>query len=155
MASLAELGMDSGIAPRNLDNKGPERPGSRTCRTDHFIERDGVQFAGTHLIIDLWGADRLDDIEHIHETLCEAVDAAGATLLHIHLHHFTPNAGVSGVALLAESHISIHTWPEHSFAALDIFMCGRAEPQNVVSVFERAFAPESIEVQEYLRGRAA
>ena len=52
------------------------------------------------------------------------MEAAGATLLHIHLHHFTPNGGVSGVAVLAESHISIHSWPEYGYAALDVFMCG-------------------------------
>jgi S-adenosylmethionine decarboxylase proenzyme len=46
----------------------------------------------------------------------------GATLLHIHLHHFEPNGGVSGVAVLAESHISIHSWPKRGYAALDIFM---------------------------------
>ncbi len=152
MVSFAELGMDSGIAPRNIDENARAR--SRASKKDHFVERDGIQFAGTHLIIDLWGAQRLDDIEHIHETLCEAVEAAGATLVHIHLHPFSTNGGVSGVAVLAESHISIHTWPEHSFAALDVFMCGQAEPRNVVSVFERAFAPESVDVQEYLRGRA-
>jgi S-adenosylmethionine decarboxylase len=52
------------------------------------------------------------------------VDAAQATLLHIHVHHFQPN-GISGVAVLAESHISIHTWPEVGYAAMDVFMCGR------------------------------
>jgi len=59
-------------------------------------------------------------------TLREAVLQAGATLLHIHLHHFTPNGGISGVAVLAESHISVHTWPERNFAAFDVFMCGDA-----------------------------
>ena len=83
---------------------------------DYFIERDGKRFAGTHLILDLWGASRLDEIDHIEEALREAVTEAGATLLHIHLHHFTPYGGVSGVAVLAESHISIHTWPEEGMA---------------------------------------
>jgi S-adenosylmethionine decarboxylase len=63
----------------------------------------------------------LDDIDLIETTLRRCVDAAGATLLHIHLHHFQPN-GVSGVAVLAVSHISIHTWPEVGYAALDLFM---------------------------------
>ena len=91
---------------------------------DYFIERDGALYAGAHLIVDLWDAERLDDIGHIEATLKDCVEAAGATLLHIHLHHFTPNHGVSGVAVLAESHISIHTWPERGYAALDVFMCG-------------------------------
>jgi S-adenosylmethionine decarboxylase len=119
---------------------------------DYFIERDGKRFAGTHLILDLWGASRLDEIEHIETTLRDAVVEAGATLLHIHLHHFTPNGGVSGVAVLAESHISIHTWPENDFAALDVFMCGAAEPHKTIEVLRRAFEPNHLEVHEYLRG---
>jgi S-adenosylmethionine decarboxylase len=120
---------------------------------DHFIVRDGVAYAGTHLIVDLWGARRLDDLDHIESTLREAVEEAGATLLHIHLHHFTPNGGVSGVAVLAESHISIHTWPERDYAALDVFMCGESEPEKAIPVLERAFQPERIDLGEHLRGR--
>jgi S-adenosylmethionine decarboxylase len=119
---------------------------------DHFVTRNGRCFAGTHLIIDLWGGDRLDDLEHVRRTLVDAVDAAGATLLHIHLHHFTPNGGVSGVAVLAESHISIHSWPEREYAALDVFMCGDAEPQETVPILKRAFRPSTVRVSELLRG---
>ncbi len=79
---------------------------------------------------------------------------AGATLLHIHLHHFTPNGGVSGVAVLAESHISIHTWPERDYAALDVFMCGDSQPEKAIPVLERAFEPDTVEVGEHLRGRS-
>jgi S-adenosylmethionine decarboxylase len=123
------------------------------ARKDYFIQRDGARYAGTHLIIDLWGARRLDDLAHIEETLRECVRAAGATLLHIHLHHFTPNSGVSGVAVLAESHISVHSWPENGFAAFDVFMCGGADPHKAIDVLKRAFEPERVEVGEYLRGR--
>lgn len=123
-------------------------------RKDYFVEREGARFAGAHLLIDLWGAERLDDIAFIRETFEAAIEAAGATLLHIHLHHFTPNDGVSGVAVLAESHISIHTWPENGYAALDVFMCGRADPRKAVPVLERAFRPDRIAVKEVLRGRA-
>ncbi|MEO0974957.1 MAG: adenosylmethionine decarboxylase [Pseudomonadota bacterium] len=119
---------------------------------DHFVIRDGVEFAGTHLIADLWGASRLDDLDYMEQTLRDAVDAAGATLLHIHLHHFTPNAGISGVAVLAESHISVHTWPERDFAAFDVFMCGEAAPRKAIEVLEQAFSPTSMKVGEHLRG---
>ncbi len=122
---------------------------------DHFIEKDGVTCAGAHLIIDLFGAERLDDIDFISETLRSCVAVAGATLLHIHLHPFEPNGGVSGVAVLAESHISIHSWPERSYAALDVFMCGDAQPERCVEVLRSAFRPERIAVQELLRGRGA
>src|SRR5262245_36856448 len=91
---------------------------SAAAEAAHFAVRNGVRCAGAHLIIDLYGATRLDDIEHIETTLRRCVEAASATLLHIHLHRFEPN-GVSGVAVLAESHISIHTWPEAGYAALD------------------------------------
>jgi S-adenosylmethionine decarboxylase len=120
---------------------------------DHFIVKNGVRCAGAHLIIDLYDAERLDDIDHIEATLRRCVDEAGATLLHIHLHHFEPNGGVSGVAVLAESHISIHSWPEVGYAALDVFMCGKASPDACVPVLREAFKPKQIAVSEHLRGR--
>lgn len=119
---------------------------------DLFIERDGVLFAGTHLILDCWGAKHLTDIKHIEKALRKAVDVTGSTLLHIHLHHFTPNGGISGVAVLAESHISIHTWPERDYAALDIFMCGDTEPEKAIAVFESAFEADEVKVIKHQRG---
>ena len=82
-------------------------------------------YDGRHLIAELHGCSGLADIDLIETTLREAAQAAGATVLEIRLHGFGPGQGVTGVALLAESHISIHTWPEHGYAALDIFLCGR------------------------------
>lgn len=122
-------------------------------RTDFFIERDGERFAGTHLIIDLVGASRLDELEHMEEAMRRCVEVSKATLLHIHLHHFTPNGGVSGVAVLSESHISVHTWPEANYAAFDVFMCGEAEPHNAIEVLREAFKPTDIRVDEHRRGR--
>ena len=119
---------------------------------DHFIQRDGMEFAGSHLILDLWEAHRLDDLEHMERVMREAVEVAGATLLHIHLHHFTPSGGISGVAVLAESHISVHTWPERNFAALDVFMCGDARPEMTIPVFKRAFRPDRMEIKDLMRG---
>jgi S-adenosylmethionine decarboxylase len=124
-------------------------------RLDYFIERDGHRYAGTHLIIDLRGASRLDDLELMERALRESVEAAKATLLHIHLHHFTPNGGISGVAVLAESHISVHTGPERNFAAFDVFMCGEAEPAKAIPVLEAAFAPSQVDVKEILRGKVS
>ncbi|HZC57891.1 MAG TPA: adenosylmethionine decarboxylase [Xanthobacteraceae bacterium] len=121
---------------------------------DHFAVRNGVRCAGVHLIIDLHGARRLNDIEHIEATLRRCVEAASATLLHIHLHHFHPS-GVSGVAVLAESHISIHTWPEAGYAALDVFMCGSADPDKCVPVLREAFSAKRVGVNELLRGQKA
>lgn len=120
---------------------------------DHFICRDGVEFAGTHLVFDFWGASQLDDLRLMEQAMRDSVIAAGATLLHIHLHHFTPNGGISGVAVLAESHISVHTWPERDYAAFDVFMCGDAVPHRAIDVLKAAFCPSKVEVIEHLRGR--
>ena len=119
---------------------------------DYFVERDGVKFAGTHLLIDLWGAQGLNDLDLTERTLTEAARAAGATLLHTHLHHFSPNGGISGVVVLAESHISIHTWPERDYAALDVFMCGDANPYKAIPVLREAFRPETVTLAENKRG---
>lgn len=127
--------------------------GETPAINDYFYQNEGDRFAGLHLIVDLWGAARLDDQTFIESTLRNCIDAAGATLLHIHLHRFTENGGISGVAVLAESHISIHSWPEHSYAAMDIFMCGETEPHRAVEVLREAFQPERIEIGEHRRGR--
>lgn len=154
-----KLGMNSEAVPSDAQAEiYPFPAGSEASaanadgKNDHFIVRDGRIFAGTHLIIDLWGAKRLDDLEHIRASLRRAVEAAGATLLHIHLHHFCENGGVSGVAVLAESHISIHTWPERDYAALDVFMCGDSAPHKAIEVFREDFSPSRVDVGEHLRG---
>ena len=121
-------------------------------RDDHFAVRNGVRCAGVHLIVDVHGGRGLDDIDLIEATLRRCVDAAQATLLHLHVHHFQPN-GVSGVAVLAESHISIHTWPDVGYAALDIFMCGKASPDACIPVLRAAFEAKRIAVNELLRGQ--
>lgn len=121
-------------------------------RLDHFIVREDKVYAGTHLIIDLWDAEKLDILNHMEMAMREAVEKAKATLLHIHLHHFTPNGGISGVAVLAESHISVHTWPERNYAAFDVFMCGDAEPDQAILVFNKYFSPAHYEVKSILRG---
>jgi S-adenosylmethionine decarboxylase len=122
---------------------------------DYFVEKNGVKFAGTHLLVDLWGASNLADPELIDRACREAALAAGATILHSHFHHFSPEGGVSGVVVLAESHISIHTWPERDFAAVDIFMCGGCDPYRSIPVLKAAFQPASIHLGEQRRGLIA
>lgn len=124
-------------------------------RKDYFKERAGEKFAGIHLIVDCIGAKNLDNLEKVEQCMRGAVEAAGATLLHIHLHHFTPNGGISGVAVLAESHISIHSWPEHGYAAMDVFMCGDADPHLTLDVIRNAFEPAELKCEEFLRGKGA
>jgi len=155
--ALFQLGMDldrdSSTAQTEEGTFACGASSAQPARKDYFIERDGMRYAGTHLIVDLIGAERLDDLDHVERTLRDCVEAAGATLLHIHLHHFTPNGGVSGVAVLAESHISIHSWPECGYAALDVFMCGSAAPERTIDVLRRAFRPARLVIGEHLRGK--
>ncbi|MCU0530317.1 MAG: adenosylmethionine decarboxylase, partial [Cyanobium sp. Prado107] len=80
---------------------------------------------GKHCILELYDCDpgRLDDQAFLRDTITAAAQQAGATLLNLITHRFQPQ-GVTGLALLAESHISIHTWPESGYAAVDVFTCG-------------------------------
>jgi S-adenosylmethionine decarboxylase len=149
MNALARLGM---VSESPSENQTIVSLVSAEPAKDYFVERDGVKFAGMHLLIDIWGATNLDSPELIDRTLCAGALEAGATILHSHFHHFTPNAGVSGVVVLAESHISIHTWPERGFAALDVFMCGCCDPYKVIPFLQAAFSPNEIQVDEQKRG---
>ena len=82
-----------------------------------------VNGVGRHMICEFWGASNLENAEHTEHALLRAVKAGKATLIKTVVHQFAPQ-GVSGVAVLAESHISIHTWPETGYAAIDYFTCG-------------------------------
>ena len=133
---------EADTAPRDVFDKD---------RDDHFIRRDGKVYAGTHLIIEVIGGEGLDDESRIQQAFRDCVDGCGATLLHIHTHKFSPQ-GVSGVAVLAESHISVHTWPEIGYGAFDVFMCGDAEPWKAVEILRAAFDAGEVRVKELLRG---
>ena len=147
MNALSPLGMVSETPSSNqsaTDGLGADK--------DYFVEKDGQKFAGMHLLVDLWGASNLCDPATIDHALREAAEAAGATILHSHFHHFAPNGGVSGVVVLAESHISIHTWPERNFASIDIFMCGACDPYESLPALKAAFGPETVNLNEQRRG---
>jgi S-adenosylmethionine decarboxylase len=80
---------------------------------------------GRHLLLELRECNEavLDDLKYLERALVSAAEESGATVLDKSFHHFAPQ-GVSGVVLIAESHLSLHTWPEHAYAAVDIFTCG-------------------------------
>ena len=156
-ADLFQLGTGLATGAHAEDNRSPQaaydpaRDIFDDARDDHFIRRDGAVFAGTHLIIEVENGHGLDDEARIQQAFRDCVTECGATLLHIHTHKFSPQ-GVSGVAVLAESHISVHTWPEIGYGAFDVFMCGDAEPWRAVGVLKRAFGTETVRVQELRRG---
>ena len=110
-----------------------------------------IQQAGIHLILDLWGAQNLNSMSKIKKLLTESVKACGATLLKTELHQFSPQ-GISGIAVIAESHISIHTWPEKGYAAMDIFTCGKVDPYRALVIIKKILQPERVEMIEIKRG---
>jgi S-adenosylmethionine decarboxylase len=116
------------------------------CGSDEFSK-----YAGTHLIIELWDGEYFTDKDKIQEIMLEAAEACSATVLSINLHEFSSN-GVSGVVVLKESHISIHTWPEYKYAAMDIFVCGTCNPHKSIPVLKEGFKAKSVQVIEIKRG---
>jgi len=107
---------------------------------------------GKHWLVEFYGAQSLDRVAPIRRALKSAAAAAGATLLKIQLHHFGGGNGVTGVALLAESHISIHTWPERGYADIDIFMCGaRCKPSAALATLRNELLPTRSRVRKLLR----
>ena len=108
---------------------------------------------GVHVICELYGATSLDEVDFVAETLGTMARVCGATILESRLHPFEDSGGVTGVVLLAESHITIHTWPEHEYAAVDIFMAGECDPEAGLPVLKDAFSPEMMQHATFTRGR--
>jgi S-adenosylmethionine decarboxylase len=120
-------------------------------------EKAAHQPSGTHVLADLSGiaAEKLSSCEALDQLLCAAAEAAHAHVLHSLFHGFGEGQGVTGVVLLAESHISIHTWPESGFAAADIFMCGNAQPELALAIIESALQPSSTHISTIRRAPPA
>ena len=109
---------------------------------------------GTHLLMELneCNATLLDDMDLIKRALLEAADEAGATVVGELFHKFSP-VGVTGIVCIAESHISIHTWPEHAYAAVDIFTCGeKFKPFEAAHLIADSLQSQHCNVMEVKRG---
>jgi len=128
-----------------------EASGGFMPQEDYFVEKDGLRFAGFHLLVDFWGAEGLRDVHLIEVALRDAAQMAGANVLSIRAHKFS-SGGVTGIAVLEESHISIHTWPERNFAAIDIFMCGNCQPLAAIEPLKRLMRPNEVNLSEHKRG---
>ncbi len=112
---------------------------------------------GKHLLMELEGCDRntLNDVDALREALLTAADLAGATVLGDSFHRFSPH-GISGVVVIAESHLFVHTWPEYGYAAADIFTCGTSvQPEVAAEKLVELLGAEEHTVMEIERGKAA
>lgn len=106
-----------------------------------------------HLLVEYTGCDRdlLDDLERIETLMNEAARAAGARIVASVFQPFVPQ-GVTGVVVIEESHLSIHTWPEHRYAAVDIFTCGDCLPERAHEVLTRGLRATRFEIMHVDRG---
>ena len=113
-----------------------------------------MQALGIHLLQELWGCrpEKLNDVDFVREALLTAAYKARATVITHCFHRFSPH-GVSGVVVIAESHISIHTWPEAGYAAVDVFTCGdKALPHRAAKYIRQVFSPTAHSEKELVRG---
>jgi S-adenosylmethionine decarboxylase len=158
--SLFQLGMDlTRSSTAQKEDFAQTRRAAHVEEKNEHAARSQMRPAGMHLIIDLFGAQRLDDLKHIKETLRRCAVATGARLLHIHLNRLPSNSSVSGVAVLAEGHISLHSWPQARNLSLHVFMGAATAPHASIAAVKEAFGPAKVVVREYPRrtheGRAA
>jgi S-adenosylmethionine decarboxylase len=124
-------------------------------RWAQIVKHSGETPLGRHLLADLQGISKepLSNPQFIEDIMRKAAIAAGATPIFGKFHHFGEGLGVTGVLLLKESHISIHTWPEHGFAAVDVFMCGECRPEIAIEVLREAMGPTQVSIKDETRGR--
>ena len=108
---------------------------------------------GRHIILEMWGCQNLNSVDTAEQALRDMVDALDVNLLDLRVYPFSP-VGVTGIAIVSESHLVIHTWPEYGYAAVDVFTCGAPrDPQDAVRVLKEHFRPERIGVMEINRGQ--
>lgn len=109
---------------------------------------------GRHTIVEIWGINHnlLRDHEMLKQLFIESCIEAGATVLHSHFHKFGEDGGITGVVVLAESHASVHTWPEYGYAAVDVFMCGNCDPRIAVENIRKKLNGEVIDCITLQRG---
>jgi S-adenosylmethionine decarboxylase proenzyme len=113
------------------------------------------QVLGRHVLVEYWNCDRavLNRPELLRECLLEGVRRSGATIITDVFHQFSPH-GVTGVIVIAESHASIHTWPEHGYAAVDVFSCSEEMAiAEIIELLKKSLGSDSVEIREIERGR--
>ena len=127
----------------------------KTKRSTRWIKLKPIRvskYAGVHLLADFWYGKIIEKEKEIKQILIGAVKKANCLPLEIAIHKFEPQ-GITGVILLEESHISIHTWPEKNFVAVDIYTCGdKAMPEMALDFLKKEFQPQKIKIKRVQRG---
>lgn len=117
------------------------------------IENKTKKYSGVHLIAEFWYGKNIEDTKEIRQILIEAVKKANNTVLKIVVHKFKPQ-GITGIVLLAESHLALHTWPEFNYTAIDIYTCGdKANPDKALEYLKEKFQPKKVEIRKLKRGK--
>ncbi len=110
------------------------------------------RYAGIHLLAEFWGGKSIENKKEIKNILIEAAKKAKNTPLEVAIHKFSPQ-GITGIILLAESHIALHAWPEWNYLAVDIFTCGgEAMPYRALDFLKKQFKPKKVHIKEIKRG---
>jgi len=118
-----------------------------------WAKRKSKKFLGKHFICEFWGGKIIKEEKRLKKILWWAAKHSKSTPLKFCFHKFNPG-GITGVLLLAESHISYHSWPEYHFAAVDIFTCGKETvPQRALFYLKKVLNPEKVKVKEIKRGK--
>lgn len=116
-------------------------------------KRNIENYLGIHIIAEFWYAKIIDDEKRIKKILVEAVKRSKSIPLEIAIHKFHPQ-GITGVIILAESHIALHAWPEYNYLAVDIFTCGKeTTPFKALEYLKKEFKPKEVEVKVVKRGK--
>lgn len=126
----------------------------KTKRSIQWVKQiKKLKYAGIHLLAEFWYGKIIEDPKEIERILIEAVKRADNTPLKVAIHKFNPQ-GITGVILLAESHIALHSWPEFNYLAIDIFTCGdKALPLKALHYLKKMFKPKKVEIKEIKRGK--
>lgn len=108
---------------------------------------------GKHLVLDAWRApaELLNDKDFVETAARKAVEACGATLIHLCVHQFSP-FGVTATATLAESHMAVHTWPEDGYVGADLFFCGEGSPEIAIDTLVELFQAKDVKIRRLNRG---
>ena len=126
----------------------------KTKRSIQWVKQTKkLKYAGIHLLAEFWYGKIIEDPKEIKRILIEAVKKANNTPLKVTIHKFQPQ-GITGIVLLAESHVAVHTWPEYNYVAIDIYTCGdKANPKKALEYLKKQFQPEKVEIKVIKRGK--